>query len=91
VNREEWAPIGAELLKFMLNHIVDYPIFVKVRFEIGPQTTHFILACAKKDLGVIIGKQGRMANSIRVVFMAVARKYKQNVAVSIDEDATDEL
>ena len=42
------------------------------------------LHVAPDDMGRVIGKQGRIANAIRVVMRAAASRNNQNISVEID-------
>lgn len=42
------------------------------------------LHVAEQDMGRVIGKQGRIANAIRVVMRAAANRNNQNISVEID-------
>ncbi len=42
------------------------------------------LHVAEQDMGRVIGKQGRIANAIRVVMRAAANRNNQNILVEID-------
>jgi predicted RNA-binding protein YlqC (UPF0109 family) len=42
------------------------------------------LHVAEQDMGRVIGKQGRIANAIRVVMRAAASRNNQNISVEID-------
>lgn len=75
-----------ELLISLASGLVENPEAVEVTVdepnEEGVAVYH--LHVAENDMGRVIGKQGRIANAIRVVMRAAANRQNQNVAVEID-------
>jgi predicted RNA-binding protein YlqC (UPF0109 family) len=67
-----------ELVEFIACSLVDDPTQVQVsQFRRGPSTV-FKLKVAKEDMGRVIGKNGRVANAIRLLLnVAAAREGKQ--------------
>jgi predicted RNA-binding protein YlqC (UPF0109 family) len=62
-NRAEPDIIG--LVDYMARAIVDHPDEVDVREEIEGHQHYFVLSVADDDKGKVIGKHGRIANSMR--------------------------
>lgn len=75
-----------ELLISLASGLVENPEAVEVTVdepnEEGVAVYH--LHVSENDMGRVIGKQGRIANAIRVVMRAAANRQNQNVAVEID-------
>ena len=75
-----------ELLVSIASGLVQNPDEVKVTVdepnENGVTVLH--LSVAEGDMGRVIGKQGRIAKSIRTVMRAAANKADMNIAVEID-------
>ena len=65
--------------------LVDNPEQVLVNEIEGSQTTVLELRVAKEDMGRVIGKQGRMANAIRVLLIAASGKTRKRYMVEIVE------
>jgi hypothetical protein len=65
--------------------VVDNPKQVQINEIEGSQTTVLELRVAKEDIGRIIGKQGRMANAIRVLLNAASGKAGKRYMVEIVE------
>ena len=63
-----------ELVKFVLSHLVDHPEQLAIKEIEGETTTVYEITAAKSDLGKIIGKQGKIINSVREVVRAAASK-----------------
>jgi uncharacterized protein len=75
--------IVKELIEYLVKELVDTPDQVVVQEIPGEEATTYEVRVAPDDLGKVIGKQGRIANAIRVVAKAVAMKNKKKVYVEI--------
>lgn len=73
------------LIEFIVKALVDVPDQVRVSAVRGEQTTVIELHVAKEDLGKVIGKQGRTAQSLRTVLNAAATKMKIRAVLEIIE------
>ncbi len=74
-----------DLIKRIVQALVDYPEQVEVSEVQGEQTSVIELKVAKDDLGKIIGKQGRTARSIRTILSAASAKIKKRSVLEIIE------
>ena len=74
-----------ELLEQIAKALVDRPDEVSVRAIEGEQTTVLELRVAPDDLGKVIGKQGRTAQSIRTILGAAGMKLKKRFTLEILE------
>ena len=72
-----------ELIEAIAKALVDNPDQVQVRAIEGEQTTVFELRVHPSDPGKVIGRQGRMAKSIRCILGAVGMKLRKRVTVEI--------
>lgn len=72
-----------ELLEYIAKSLVDYPNDVSVTEVDGEQSTVLELRVNDADMGKVIGKQGRIAKSIRAVIKAAAGKGNKKVVVEI--------
>ena len=73
------------LINFVVKSLVDVPSEVKVNAVKGEQTTVIELNVAKEDLGKVIGKQGRTAQSLRTILNAASTKLKMRSVLEIIE------
>ena len=64
--------------------IVDSPDEVTVLETEDNDTVNLILSVAQDDMGMVIGKHGKIAKAIRTVMRAAANRNGQKVAVEID-------
>ena len=74
-----------ELLEAIAKALVDKPDEVKVRAIEGEHVTVFELRVHRSDMGRVIGREGRMAKSIRTVLAAAGMKLRKRVTVEILE------
>ena len=74
-----------DLIKYIAHALVDDPEQVKVSEVEGNQTLIVELKVAKKDIGKIIGKQGKTATAIRALLNAAAGKAKKRYVLEIVE------
>ncbi|MDD7593633.1 MAG: KH domain-containing protein [Peptoniphilaceae bacterium] len=73
-----------ELLYSLAHELVDHPESLDVREEENKGVVTLSLRVHPEDMGKVIGKQGRIANSMRQVLKACA--IKENVKVNVDID-----
>ena len=72
-----------ELLEYIAKSLVDCPQDVYVTQEDGDNSMVLKLHVAESDMGKVIGKQGRIAKSIRSVMKACASREGIRVIVEI--------
>lgn len=63
-----------DLVALIARSLVDQPDKVVVREVAGDRYPRIELSVAREDIGKVIGKDGRTAQSIRVVLSAAASK-----------------
>ena len=73
-----------ELLLYIARNLVDDPEAVSVTEVEGPQELTLELRVAPEDMGKVIGKQGRIAKSIRTLVKAAAAKENKQIHYSVD-------
>lgn len=74
-----------ELVETIAKALVDNPDQVQVRAIEGEQVTVFELRVHPSDLGKVIGRQGRIAESIRIILGAAGMKLRKRVTLEILE------
>ena len=74
-----------ELIEIIAKALVDYPDEVQVSEVEGTNSLVVELKVAKSDIGKVIGKQGRTAQSMRTILNAASRKVKKNAVLEIIE------
>ncbi len=73
----------SELVKLMAKELVDNPERVEVSEKQKGQLTVIELKVAQEDMGKVIGKQGRIANTIRAIVKAASIKNNKRYVVDI--------
>ncbi len=71
-----------ELVKYIVENLVDDPTKVEVTTEKDNDTVVININAEKEEIGKIIGKQGRIAKAIRTVVKAGG--IKENVKYSVE-------
>ena len=74
-----------ELIKSIAQALADNPDKVEVTEVIGEPASIIKLRVAKEDLGKVIGKQGRTAQSIRTILSAAPAKVHKRAVLEIIE------
>lgn len=72
-----------ELVRIIATSLVDHPEQVEVTEKETEKALVVELKVAPEDMGKVIGKQGRIAKSIRTVVKAAATKDDKKVVVDI--------
>ena len=72
-----------ELVETIAKALVDHPEEVVVTEEDTDKAIVVSLKVAESDMGKVIGKQGRIAKSIRTVVKAASTKDEKKVVVDI--------
>ncbi len=70
-----------ELLEVIVKGLVDSPDEVKVEEKNGDRAVSYEVTVSKADMGKVIGKQGKMAKSIRTVMKSVANKEHKRINI----------
>ena len=70
-----------EILETIILSLVDNKDAVQINELDGEKSVVFEVKVANEDMGKVIGKQGRLAKSIRTVVKAVANKEQKRVTV----------
>jgi hypothetical protein len=72
-----------ELIEVMAKALVDAPEEVTVTENKGDRTSVFELRVAKGDVGKVIGKEGRTAESMRIILTAASTKLRRRCVLEI--------
>jgi len=74
-----------DLIKRIVQAMVDNPEQIEISEIEGDQTTVLELKVAKEDLGKVIGKKGRNAQALRDILNAVSAKRRKRTILEIIE------
>lgn len=85
-NREPASPIEslAELVEFMVSNVVDDPSVVQVVPEKMGQNVHIKVIVPEEEMGRVIGRQGRIARSMRTLLTIAASRKGMRASLDID-------
>ena len=72
-----------ELVRYIASTLVDHPEQVQVKTVDNPESVIIELSVGPDDMGKVIGKQGRIAKSIRSVVKAATARSEKPVFVEI--------
>lgn len=72
-----------EMIEYLVKALVDEPELVNITEVPGAESTTYEIRVAAADLGKVIGKQGKIANSLRTIAKAAAMRDKKRVYVEI--------
>ena len=70
-----------EILETIVKNLVDNQEAINIKEVEGEKTIIFEVKVAEEDMGKIIGRQGKIAQSIRTVMKAVANKNDKKITV----------
>ncbi len=70
-----------KFLETMILNLVDNKEAVEINKVDSENSTTFEVKVAKEDMGKVIGKQGRLAKSIRTIMKSVATKEHKKVQI----------
>lgn len=74
-----------ELIELIVKALVDDPGQVLVSQVEGERSVIFEVRVAAEDMGRVIGKGGRIANSLRTVVKAAGARQNKNIWVDINK------
>ena len=70
-----------DILQTIILNLVDNKEAVEIKELEGEKSVVFEVKVAESDMGKIIGKQGRLARSIRTVMKSIAAKAQKKVTI----------
>lgn len=72
-----------ELIEYIARSIVDDPTQVQVKFGQRGSATNLQLKVAKEDMGRVIGRNGRVANAMRLLLRVAAAQQDERANLEI--------
>lgn len=75
-----------ELVEYIAKSLVDDPNSVNVTSKKEEDELNIYLTVAEKDMGKVIGKQGRIAKAIRSILKATSLRENIRVSLEIEEN-----
>ena len=74
-----------EILETIILSLVEDKSAVQIEEKNNEKSITFEVKVAEKDMGKVIGKEGKVAKSIRTVMKAVAGKERKKVSIDFVE------
>ena len=74
-----------DLIEFIAKSLVDHPEQVDVREFGSGEHIRLELSVAKEDMGRVIGKSGKVANSIRTLLRVAAEREGKQATLDVVE------
>jgi uncharacterized protein len=74
-----------ELIEYIARSLVDHPDAVRVSESGGGSRIRVELSVAKDDMGRVIGKGGKVANSIRTLLRVAAEREGKQATLDVVE------
>ena len=74
-----------ELIEFIAKSLVEHPEEVQVRQSGGGSRIRIELSVTKDDMGRVIGKSGKVANSIRTLLRVAAEREGKQATLDVME------
>jgi hypothetical protein len=74
-----------DLIEYIARSLVDHPEEVQVRQAGGGSRVRIELSVAKDDMGRVIGKGGKVANSIRTLLRVAAERDGKQATLDVVE------
>lgn len=81
-HREEILVLLTQLVAKIIRHSES----LNIRYEIGPQTTLFIISIDPRDFGSLVGKSGATIQSLRTLLKAMMGKTLMRGVIQIDSE-----
>lgn len=70
-----------EILEVVIKNLVDNPNEISINETENEKSIVYQVKVSEADMGKVIGKQGRIAKSIRTVMKAIASKDKKKITI----------
>ena len=70
-----------EILEVVIKNLVDNPNEISINETENEKSIVYQVKVSEVDMGKVIGKQGRIAKSIRTVMKAIASKDKKKITI----------
>lgn len=74
-----------DLIEYIAKSLVDHPEEVQVKQSGGGSRVRIELSVAKDDMGRVIGKSGKVANSIRTLLRVAAEREGKQATLDVVE------
>lgn len=69
------------ILETIIKNLVEKPDEISINEIVGEKTIVYKVNVAEEDMGKVIGKNGKIAQSVRSIMKAIASKQQKRVSV----------
>jgi uncharacterized protein len=77
--------VDISTLQNIISNLVTSPEDIKIERNVDEQGVLLSVLVNSKDMGILIGKGGIMANSIKTIMRAIGKAHKMNIRVDFLE------
>jgi uncharacterized protein len=77
--------IDVQTLQYILSHLVTVPADIKIDRQIDEKGVLISVLVNAKDMGIVIGRNGVMANAIKTYMRALGKAHNMNIRVEFLE------
>jgi predicted RNA-binding protein YlqC (UPF0109 family) len=78
-----------KLLLKIVGVLVDRPEFVVIKTQVTEDGATFTVHAHPDDTGKLIGKEGRNAQSLRIIMSGAGRKLRRRYVIAIHEETVE--
>ena len=72
-----------KMVEFLVKSIVDNPQAVEIKEIQGERVVIYEVKVGNTDVGKVVGRNGRIINSIRTIVRAAANKERKKVSIEL--------
>ena len=75
-----------DFVEYLVKNIVSKPELVDIRQKIGEQKTLVEIRVAAEDIGKVVGKKGKVIQSLRTLVMSIGMRLGQKVLLEVIQE-----
>ncbi len=75
-----------DFVEYLVKNIVSKPELVDIRQKIGEQKTLVEIRVAADDIGKVVGKKGKVIQSLRTLVMSIGMRLGQKVLLEVIQE-----
>ncbi len=74
-----------DIIKFIVEQFAEKKDLVTYDYVDSGETVNVVITLDASDMGKVIGRQGKLAKSLRTILKAVAQKENKTIEIKIQE------
>jgi uncharacterized protein len=79
------SQIDVDILKDVLSNLVTDPSHIEIHREIDEQGVLLSIRVNKNDMGIVIGRDGNMVNSLKIIMRGIGKAHGMNIRIRVLE------